>query len=324
MLDLTISIVNFDTKEIILRCLESIFKYTTNLSFEVIVVDNGSKDNSTERIRENFPHVILVENRHNIGFAKAHNLSFRLSKGRYFAVLNSDIIITANVFKKLIDFMDFNSDVALVSPKVYYPDGRVQEVIDYSPSIYDIILKTMYRFKILKKSSSKYSVKNFNYDLPKYIDEKEYIMGCCFVVRKSYISNQILFDERFSPVYFEDTDLVTRLIKDGYKVVYYPHCSVIHYHGYTVYKKRNENFENWIKIRVIYRLNRYKYFRKHKGFGAELIVRMVDFLESILLLIWRFPKWLVSRSTYDKVYLKIDSTVLLASLGLINPNKYTL
>lgn len=318
MLDLTISIVNYDTKEIIIKCLESIFKFTKDLNFEVIVVDNGSSDGSPEAMKNLYPSVKLIKNQENEGFAKAHNKAFKLSSGKYFLVLNSDIVIERNTFKEIVDFMENNSDVVLLSPKVFYPDGRVQDIIDYSPNIRDVLLKIFYRFGIINKEKfHAYSPNNFNYDQIKILTADEYITGCCYCIRKEYIKNGELFDEKFSPVYFEDTDLCARLINAGFKIVYYPLTYVIHYHGYTVYKKRDNNYKDFVKFRVAYRLNRYYYFRKHKGSIQEILVRLLDFLEALILLIWRLPRLLLKRKQHDRIYFEVDLKTLKASLGLI-------
>ncbi|MCS7229668.1 MAG: glycosyltransferase family 2 protein [Candidatus Kryptonium sp.] len=322
MLDLTISIVNYDTSEMIVKCLDSIFKFTKNLNFEVIVVDNGSSDGSPEIIAERFPSVKLIKNQQNEGFARAHNKAFKLSSSKYFVVLNSDVVIEHNAFKELVDFMEKNPDVALLSPKVFYPDGRIQDIIDYSPSIKDVLLKIFYRVKLINKEKfHAYSPINFNYNQMKILTSNEYITGCCYCVRREHIKNDELFDEKFSPVYFEDTDLCARLINAGFKVVYYPKTYVIHHHGYTVYKKRESNYKDFVNFRVIYRLNRYYYFRKHKGYIQEILVRLLDFAESLILLTWRLPKWFLEKKQHDRIYLEIDFNTLKASLGLIKKHK---
>src|SRR3989344_8809750 len=102
-MDLSVIIVNWNTKKLLENCLASIFKFTEDVNFEVIVVDNGSEDDSPKLVKEKFPQVKLIPNKENLGFTKANNQGIKISKGKYILLLNSDTYLIENSFRKLLD-----------------------------------------------------------------------------------------------------------------------------------------------------------------------------------------------------------------------------
>lgn len=125
-LQLSIIIVNWNTKDYLKDCLSSIFKSITELNFEVIVVDNNSADESVEMVKEKFPQVRLIENKENLGFAKANNQGYEISKGRIIALLNPDTIIYKGVFEQIVDYLMKNLQVGAATCRLLNPDNSFQ------------------------------------------------------------------------------------------------------------------------------------------------------------------------------------------------------
>ena len=123
-MQLSIIIVNWNVKDLLQKNLESIFKYTQDLDFEVIVVDNHSKDYSIAMISSKFPQVHIIANNQNLGFAKANNLGLELARGEYVLFMNPDMELTQNSFKTLYDYMENNKDVECCACTLKYPDGH--------------------------------------------------------------------------------------------------------------------------------------------------------------------------------------------------------
>ena len=115
----TIIIVNWNSRENLEDCLNSLFKISYK-NYEVIVVDNGSTDDSVEFVEKNFPKVIIVKSKVNLGFAGGNNLGFRKSQGRYILLLNNDTIVTSDFLSKLVKFMEERKDVGIVQPKILF------------------------------------------------------------------------------------------------------------------------------------------------------------------------------------------------------------
>src|SRR5258706_1248185 len=127
MIDLSIVIVSFNTRDFLKKCIESIEKTSKNFTYEVIVVDNASSDNSVNTIKENFKNVILIENKENLGFSKANNLGVKNTSGRYVLFLNSDTEVYENALLTMIEFMDKTKDAGGATCKLIMPNGTIDD-----------------------------------------------------------------------------------------------------------------------------------------------------------------------------------------------------
>ena len=121
MIDLSIVIVNWNTRGLLAQCLQSVYDTVQGLGFEIFVVDNGSSDDSAEMVRERFPEVQLIENEENLGFAKANNQAIRESKGRYILLLNSDTVVLSGAMERMVEFMAGHPDSGAVEPSSSTP-----------------------------------------------------------------------------------------------------------------------------------------------------------------------------------------------------------
>src|SRR4051812_36312838 len=126
-MDVSIIIVNYNTKKLTLDCIQSI--YTSNMlyQFEIFVVDNHSSDGSVQAIKKTFPSVKVIENKENVGFSKANNQAILESRGRYILLLNSDTIVLVNTISYSIDFMDRDISIGATGCKVVLPDGTLDQ-----------------------------------------------------------------------------------------------------------------------------------------------------------------------------------------------------
>lgn len=126
-MDLSILIVNYNTCQLTVDCLRSVFASETEYTYEVILIDNNSKDESVQTIRELFPQVKLIENTENTGFAKANNQGMEMAQGRYMLLLNSDTIIQQDTIQTMVAFMDYNPIVGASGCKIVLPDGSLDK-----------------------------------------------------------------------------------------------------------------------------------------------------------------------------------------------------
>ncbi len=130
MIDLSIVIVSFNTKEVLKECLDSIFETVKNLEFEVIMVDNASKDNTVEEISKlKYPEgkLQIIANKENFGFSKANNIGLKKTSGRYVLFLNPDVVVYENTLQGMLKFMDNNPDVGASTCKVVLPSGKLDD-----------------------------------------------------------------------------------------------------------------------------------------------------------------------------------------------------
>ena len=134
-MDISFVIVNWNTKNLLLACLGSVYETVKDISFEIFVVDNGSTDGSVETVKKKYPGVIIIQNRKNLGFAKANNKAFKKIRGRYALLLNTDTILMPDAIKELFDFMESQKDAAIACGQLLNPDGSKQNSIANFPSL---------------------------------------------------------------------------------------------------------------------------------------------------------------------------------------------
>ncbi|HEV8601657.1 MAG TPA: glycosyltransferase family 2 protein [Patescibacteria group bacterium] len=219
-MDLSVIVVSYNTKELLKRCLRSVFDSKTGFKYEVIVVDNASKDGSVESIKQDFSQVKLIENNANLGFSKANNNAIKQASGRLILLLNSDTEIKDTALDVSIKYMDSHSDVGAVGGKILLPDGRFDKAARRKfPNPKNSFL----RLFGLKKFS------DYNIETP--IDEEvevDAVEGAYMMVQKSVIDKVGLLDEDFF-MYGEDLDWCFRIKKAGFKIMYFPKAEIVHY-----------------------------------------------------------------------------------------------
>lgn len=257
MKDLTISIVNASNKELLRDCLESIYKNTKKISFEVYVIDNALVDGSVEMVKNNFPNVNLIINKEPKGFNENHNQVLRIFNSRYFLLLNEDTLILENALDRMVEFMDNDKKIGALGCKLLNPDGSLQLSCRTFPNLKTSFFQFTYLYKIFKKSKifGSYLMSYWNHNNIREVDQ---VMGACLMLRKETIEQVGLLDEQFF-VFFDEVDYCFRIKKSGWKIVFYPDAKIIHY--------VSQSFKKWEESKVFYQyhLSMYKFFKKHYG-----------------------------------------------------------
>ncbi len=227
---LSITIVNYNTGRLLKDCLDSIYRETTRVSFDIWVVDNDSQDNSIAIIKQYYPKVNVIENRTNIGFAKANNMALSKSKTDYFLLLNPDTVIRDNAIEKVVKFMDRNPEVGIVGCRVLNEDGTLQLACRRSiptPRVAFFRLSGLSRLFPNSKTMAKYNLTYLDIDKPCEVDA---VSGAFLMIRRKVIEEIGKLDERFF-MYGEELDWCLRAKKAGWTVMYYPDAEIIHYKG---------------------------------------------------------------------------------------------
>ncbi|MFH1288582.1 MAG: glycosyltransferase family 2 protein [bacterium] len=230
-MQLTISIVNWNTKELLQNCLNSIFQNYTGSDFEVIVIDNNSNDGSFEMLERYFPQVKKIKNKENQGFGKANNQGMAISKGRYILVLNPDIVIRKESIEKMLDFLDNNKDAGAVGAKLINPDGTIQMKGFYRkfPSLPQILLFKTVLHRIFIHFSGITS-RYWEYQDTNSPHEVDQIPGACILVKREVLEKIGGFDEEYF-IWYEDVDWCFRMKKTGWKLYYLPDAEITHFGG---------------------------------------------------------------------------------------------
>lgn len=232
ILDLTISISNYNTRALLRNCLQSIYDHTRGISFEVICSDDDSSDGSAEMVAQTFPEVILVRNTVNQLYAKNQNRGLRMARGRYACLLDSDTLLTGNAFAALVQFMDEHPEAAVCGPKLLNLDGSIQHCIRGFPGPGVFVLQALNWHKLFPRNRimNRYYNTDFDYSRAQPVDS---IGTSCYVLRRSTWEQAGMLDERFRLAMVDLAYNYTLRQKD-LRVYYTPCAEVIHLGGQSI------------------------------------------------------------------------------------------
>lgn len=240
-MDVSVVIVNWNTKEILHDCLASLYANTRNIDFEVFVVDNGSTDGSVEMVKSEFPKVILIENKENRGFAAANNQALKIAIGRYILLLNSDTVIFEHCITNSLAYMDQNPKIGISTCKVLNPDGSLQDTYFSFPSVLNLVISALFLDKLFPQNKlfGRVRLTNRNRDGAFEVDV---VAGCYMLVRRKALEEVGKMDSAYF-MYAEETDWCFRFKKKGWKVVYAPFGEMIHLEGQSAKMKSDVMFK---------------------------------------------------------------------------------
>lgn len=248
-MDLSIIIVNWNTRDLLAQCLQSITDYAlTDESFaiETVVVDNASADDSIVIVQQRFPWVKLIENQENVGFARANNQAIRQSQGRFILLLNSDAQLVPGAVTTMIRFLDSNPKAGIASVPIASPDGNPQFCYGDFPNLYRDF-RALFGLHRWDLSCWK------TLDKPRQVD---WVSGACLMARRKTLDHIGLLDESFF-MFGEEVDLCYRAVKAGWQVFLIPSTPVLHVRAGSSGKTAE-------RILRLYR-GRLRYAEKHFG-----------------------------------------------------------
>lgn len=267
MVDLGIVIVNWNTREYLQRCLETVFATEGEIAYRVVVVDNASDDGSPEMVREHFPQVHLIASDENHGYPRGNNIGLRAlgyrgagnvdeAAPRYALLLNPDTEVPADSLTRMVQFMDSRPDVGVAGPKLLLPDGSLDKACRRGFPTPEV---AFYHYSGLAKrfpQSERFGRYNMTFaDIDQEL-EVDSVVGAYMQVRKECIEQVGLLDETFF-MYGEDLDWAYRIKQAGWKVWYYAPVTVYHVKRAASRKSKRAPFEFWRAMLIFYR----KHFR---------------------------------------------------------------
>ncbi len=255
MIDLSICIVSWEVKDHLARCLDSIREASLRLEYEVIVVDNASRDGSAPLVRRDYPWVRLLENSRNLGFAAASNRALKESRGRYLLLLNPDTVLPPGSLEEMVGFMDAHPVAGAAGGRLLNPDGSGQPSVRAFPSF----RSSLEQFTILgdlgffRRVRRRYLMELFDYSRPDPVDQP---MGAALFLRREAVEKVGRLDEDFF-LYFEEVDLCYRLREAGFEIWYNPACRIVHYGGLSSEQAGGESFYWLLKSQMVYLRKRF-------------------------------------------------------------------
>lgn len=224
--DISIVIISWKMKDLLQKCLRSIYKFTSGIKFEIIVIDNNSMDGTSEMIKTEFTKVALIKNVKNRGVAPARNQGISVAKGKYVLILDADVELIENSILSLYKFMESKPECGISGCKLVDSELNLQYSCKRFPTIMAFIFRRLENFKVVKNSKTLRYHTMLDWDHSD-IREVDYLIGACQFVRRSVIEEIGMYDDNifYGP---EDIDFCLRSWKAGWKVIYYPHTYILH------------------------------------------------------------------------------------------------
>lgn len=274
MKDVSIIIVNYKTPQLCLDCIESIYKYTKDLDFEIILIDNGSGDSSYDVLKEGIEEsVVLLRSEENLGFGRANNKAAERANGKYLFFLNSDTLVEDNVVNSMKAYLDANLDVGSVGVSLYNAERQPVKSFGAFPSMKTNVIVALSALRSnmgLKKGEKKAETKSENILQEPF--EVGYVMGADLMMRANLFRQLGGFDNNIF-MYFEESDLQLRAKNAGFRQMILPNEHILHLEGKSM---KESNFK-----RMAYNTSMMYYMKKHYS-----IVKFNMFRLSLFLIYW--------------------------------------
>lgn len=267
-MDVSIIIVNYNTKQLTLDTIQSVYTSLCSYDYEIFLVDNASSDGTVEAVRGQYPGVRVIENRENVGFAIANNQAMKIASGRYILLLNSDTVVERDTLEIMLSFMDNHPTVGASGCKVVLPDGSLDRACKRgfptpSASFY-------YAFGISRLFPDN---PRFNgYQLGHLDPDESYpidcLVGAFMLVRRSAIEDAGMLDEEFF-MYGEDIDWCYRIKQAGWDIYYNAETKITHYKGAS---SRRRPFKIVYEFHRAMYLFHCKHYAKHYSWMTNALV----------------------------------------------------
>lgn len=271
-MDVSIIIVNLNSRQLLEDCLTSIYQHTHDVEFETIVVDNASTDGSVDMVKQQFPQVHLIENTVNNRYAIANNQGLDIAQGHYIFYLNGDTVLLGNTVKELVDFLVMHPQVGGVGCRLIYPDGAYQDACFRFPSALNVFyLLCLVRFYWKTSLAANYPQIRHATE-PQPVD---FVMGACLMARRDLLQQIHGMDEDYY-FYGEDSDLCYRIWQAGRPVYHLPQSTnIIHYGGVSSTinlfdnDQRRKHLGGWT--------SRFLFIKKHYPLWRRVLIFMAVF-----------------------------------------------
>jgi hypothetical protein len=260
--DLSIVIVNWNTREALRQCLQSIETASPGITLETWIVDNASSDASVAMVREDFPGNKLIANSTNMGFARANNQAIARANGRYVLLLNSDTLAKPGALDAMVRFLDVHPTAGVVGPLTCNPDGSLQLSCFPKPSLarefwFLFHLDELYPYGI-------YDMRNWDRKAPREVDA---VLGACLMTRREVLEQVGFLDEQFF-MYSEEIDFCCRVRQAGWHIHWLPEAQIVHFGGQSTRQVASDMFIQLYRSKILY-------FRKNHGSASAWAYKLI-------------------------------------------------
>jgi len=275
---LSIIIVNWNTRDLLLQCMESIDRFLKDVELEVIVIDNNSHDESTTTVEEKFAQTKIIKNKENIGPVKANNQGIKMSHSPYILLLNSDTYFIDSSMTSMLSMMERDNKIGVVAPQLLNEDLSPHTSFFNFPTLkgelaerYEFLLQWMgYRFSHTTLNTMQEPL------------QVDWLSSACMLIRRDIINEVGLFDENFF-IYYDDVDFCRRVKNSSWKIFFYPRAKVVHLEGksFNESRIRTETVKNIKNLNMKMKSQNY-YIKKNWRILNWVTFVFLDIVASIL------------------------------------------
>ncbi|MFT3893211.1 MAG: glycosyltransferase family 2 protein [Anaerolineales bacterium] len=300
VVDMSIVLVCWNNKAYLDPCLKSLYEGGLKSTYDVIVVDNGSTDGSQQMLAEKYPQVKLIQNAGNVGLGKASNQGIEATNGRHVLLLNNDTLVNGSALDVLVEYLDAHPEVGATAGKLLNPDNSFQSGFAPFSNLLEEFLIVTHIGELLWTGYPSHGDSN-------EIKETGWMSSACLLVRRAALDKIGLLDESYF-IYGDEADLQYRLNKAGWKVVFLPNSSIIHFGG--------RSMDRWKRRKMVYR-GKMMFYKKNYGFVSTFLLRLLFFVMSLLkLLVWCVGFLVPSKNDQAKKELRSNIDVMALCLNL--------
>lgn len=287
--DVSIIIVNYNTCRLTMDCLRSVYDSVTDFSYEIILVDNNSHDESIEMISREFPNVNLIANEDNTGFARANNQGMEVASGRYVLLLNSDTVVRQDTLETMISFMDGRLDLGASGCKIILPDGSLDKACKRGFPTPAASFYYAFGFSKLFPDRPRFNGYQLGYLDPDQDYPVDCLVGAFMLLRRETIDQVGGLDEEFF-MYGEDLDWCYRIKEAGWGIYYYPQTTIVHLKGGSARRRPFKIVYEFHRAMILF--HRKHYSRQYNSMinGAVYAGVGVKFVISLLRNALTFPR----------------------------------
>jgi len=265
---LSIVIVNWNTRELLKECLNSIYAYQPQGELEVWVVDNASTDQSSDMVKQHFPEVNLIENRTNFGFAQANNQAIIRSTSRFILLLNPDTEILPGALEKMVTFLEDSPKVGALGPRILNPDKTLQTSSYPTPTLSREFWRLFHLDELWP-----YGVYKMERWEPHTHRRVDVLLGACLMIRQEALDEVGFLSEDYF-MYTEEVDICYRVGQRGWEIYWLPEAEIIHYGGQSTRQVSRKMFIHLYKSKILF-------FKKHYGNLSAFLYKLILLLTSL-------------------------------------------
>lgn len=275
-MDVSVIMVNYNTLELTKNTINSVIEKTSELNYEIILVDNASVDGSVEFFeREYKDKIIFIKNNENLGFGRANNKGIEIAKGKYVFLLNSDILLINNAIKILFDFMEKNEDCGVCGGNLF--DVNLKPTHSFLKKLPCLSSEINFQLNFFSKIFRKIINKREDFNYSKNEKEVGYVTGADMMIRKKILLETGLFDKDFF-MYSEESELTYRIKQKGYKVISIPQAKIVHLEGKSsIFKEKKHHMFLESKYKYFYKTSnlktcKYVYYISQIGYFLRFLI----------------------------------------------------